>query len=742
MSRRARIEEIRSRRAGQALALDRAHGRVAEVLEALRVLRTLRADLVTQVPDEARSHLAGIGAELTALLEELPQEAAALEAAAARFRRPTLNVGVIGRARQGKSEMIKSLTGLTDREVPTGDGGFCTGVTSVLRHQEGVATQAQVFFYTERSFLREVIAPYYAELGLGPAPATLDRFAGPLPPAPDGDGAVGGSRYSHLAAFHAALPAYRHYLSTPSPHPIEAGEIRRFVAQADPEEKEPYHAFRAVRQVRITTPFEHQDWTGLSLIDLPGLGDTNLQDARRLVSALQDEIDVVVFVRRPDASGDAIDTPDHQLFDHVRDGLAWADLKSCSFLVVNRCVTATKGDNTANARKMLEQWLPASRFTVSGARIADCSEPAEVAAAMDQVLDHLTDHLDELDERHLAARRERAAELRERVARLAERAGRLADLAQPADVWSVPFIRLFEDVHGQLANSLAGLVDHLREQRALTDGLLADAVDDVLRAAAEDPCHPTAEQLTVRAARENGLSVAYGKYLNESRARLSRRFLECDGALHARTDRMREEVAEVLRGPGGLAGIDASGGREFLLALAERIPRVRENGGSEIRYALRLLADFQLSYRGMLQHRVRACLDGLHADTPAMSFPHDPVPTTGQVLEMLEVAYDEALFACRSELDKMLADPSAAVFSIVEEFYDRVIAAAGSQDEWRLFYQDARTEIWPGRFAALAQHAAQLRQWSEAVAAVTAAVAAAGDSAVPADDPEPEEALA
>ncbi|MBL1083648.1 hypothetical protein JK359_17015 [Streptomyces actinomycinicus] len=738
MSRAGRIAEIRRRRARQAQALERARTWVTESLERLRELEALRAELLGRVPDEARSRLAALGAEVSGLLEELPAEATALDTTAARFRRSTLNVGVIGRARQGKSRLIQSLTGLTDQEVPTSDGGFCTGVTSVLRHEDGVPTQAEVYFHTERSFLSEVIAPYYTELELGPAPRTLDHFAEPLPPEPAGEKSVEGSRYSHLAQLHAALPEYRRYLGMASPHRVGPQEIRRFVAQSD-EQDQPCHAFRAVRYVRITTHFAHQDWTGLSLIDLPGLDDTNLQDAQRIVAALRDEIDIVVFVRRPDPLGDGVGRPDHQLYDHVQEGLPATGLNRCSFLLINKC-TVPRSDNSANARRMAEQWLPASRFTVAEAHVADCSRPDDVAAAMDRVLDYLLANLDDLDDRLLAVRTEKAAELHERLAQLAARAERLADLAQPTEIWFLPFTTLFKQTHAQLAHGLAGLVRELRDERDLTDDLLADAVETVLDAAEHDPAHPTVDELVARAAAEDGLSMAYGKYLNESRARLSRRFLECDVALHARTADMQRRVADVLRGPAGLGGLSgAPDGGEFLLEVAARVPRVREDGGSEIRYALQLLAGFQLSYRGMLQHRVRACLDGLHADTPAMPFPHHPGPTARQVREMLEVAYSEALYQCRSELHKALADPSAAIFAIVEEFYDRVIASAGAEEEWLVFYQDVRAEIWPGKFAALAEDAAHLRRWSEGVAALAALAAPGRPGPLPGT---PEEAAA
>jgi hypothetical protein len=216
------------------------------------------------------------------------------------------------------------------------------------------------------------------------------------------------------------------------------------------------------------------------------------------------------------------------------------------------------------------------------------------------------------------------------------------------------------------------------------------------------------------------MSLAYGKYLNEARARLSRRFLECDVALQGRTALMQREVVKVLRNAGQLGNLSDAEGSQFLQDLADRVPKVTESGDSEIRYALKLLADFQLSYRGMLQHRVRACLNGLGSENPSMPFPQatDEAPSPGDVREMLEVCYNEALAACRRELTHALSEPSEAVFAIVEEFTDRVVSAAGALDEWRVFYQDVRTEVWPGQFAALAEETLYLRQWAEAVEAV------------------------
>ena len=47
-----------------------------------------------------------------------------------RFSRKALNITVIGRARQGKSRLLQTITGLSAEEIPDGNLAFCTGVRS------------------------------------------------------------------------------------------------------------------------------------------------------------------------------------------------------------------------------------------------------------------------------------------------------------------------------------------------------------------------------------------------------------------------------------------------------------------------------------------------------------------------------------------------------------------------------------------------------------------------------------
>ena len=56
------------------------------------------------------------------IYEAISDTLASLGLLKARFSRSTLNIGVSGRARVGKSTLLQSIAGLHDEQIPTGSG--------------------------------------------------------------------------------------------------------------------------------------------------------------------------------------------------------------------------------------------------------------------------------------------------------------------------------------------------------------------------------------------------------------------------------------------------------------------------------------------------------------------------------------------------------------------------------------------------------------------------------------------
>jgi hypothetical protein len=318
------------------------------------------------------------------------------------------------------------------------------------------------------------------------------------------------------------------------------------------------------------------------------------------------------------------------------------------------------------------------------------------------------------------------AEIRQEARLLTRDAAKLAALAQPTGVWFAVFQSLFGAAYKALSVGLEELVTACRAERDEPERYLEEAVEAALRHAREDNGIPQAPEIRESFALYGGHLTAYNVLLDETRSHLSRHFLGLDTALRETVERMWGDVADVLGNAGQLAPLSEEEGLDFLITLAERVPPgVRRDGESEVRYALQILIDFDLSYRGFIQHRIRPSLDKVYGDTPMIPFPQDgTLPDEKSVREMLELTYSKALGGCESALQDLLAEPNRAIFAIVEEFRDRVLRSRDIKDEWRAIYEDIRAEIWTGQFAALAENAVHLRTWNEAVKHLAGALGA------------------
>ncbi|WP_290886774.1 hypothetical protein [Fischerella sp.] len=105
------------------------------------------------------------------------------------------------------------------------------------------------------------------------------------------------------------------------------------------------------------------------------------------------------------------------------------------------------------------------------------------------------------------------------------------------------------------------------------------------------------------------------------------------------------------------------------------------------------LAEFELSYRGLVQYRIRPHLDGL---TPkeAKTLKLTVLPSAQQVFINLKIAHIESVRNCEKGLKQLLSEPNQVAFAIVEEFVDRTIRAADVEKEWQLLLQLVRSQIW------------------------------------------------
>jgi hypothetical protein len=142
----------------------------------------------------------------------------------------------------------------------------------------------------------------------------------------------------------------------------------------------------------------------------------------------------------------------------------------------------------------------------------------------------------------------------------------------------------------------------------------------------------------------------------------------------------------------------------LLTVIAEQIP----DKLSRLKLGFKIISNFDISYRGLIQHRIRKHLDGL---TPDLTVRIPQNPSAQDVLETLEELYPETIYKCEIALQDLLSEPSQAAFAMVEEFVDQVLRAEKVKKEWKNFLREVRAEVWSEKFEPLAENTRLRQEW-------------------------------
>lgn len=223
-----------------------------------------------------------------------------LENAKNRFSRQAITIGCSGQARVGKSTLLQTIGNLPEEAIPTGKGIPVTAVRSLIRHSH--ERKAILSLRDKKTFIDELIKPFHRELNLSSV-NSVEEFKN--------------FDYSHdklatdknvellgrLKQMQAALSSYENQLSGGTKIIEDLTKLRPWVAYPrQEEEKDPNcsRLYLAVKNLEIKCSFL-LDVEKLVLVDLPGLGEVNLDAEEHHVQGLKNEVDLVLLILRPTA---------------------------------------------------------------------------------------------------------------------------------------------------------------------------------------------------------------------------------------------------------------------------------------------------------------------------------------------------------------------------------------------------------------------------------------------------------
>ncbi|PRY27033.1 hypothetical protein CLV58_13535 [Spirosoma oryzae] len=614
------------------------------------------------------------------------------------FSRNTINIGVVGLARQGKSQLLRSLSGLDDTIIPTGSYGHCTGTKSIFINENSSNPHGEIHFYNESEFIEKIINPYYKELlaSITP-PRTIDDFEkNSLPPLPvEKQHSVSDkTKYNQLELYKNNIGKYKHFLFSASPITVSVDNIREYVAQDDVSGERSSFRFMAVKEAHIFCRFPHETMSNIALIDMPGLGDTGLVAEEWLDRTLLDEIDVVLFVKKPSGLGEVWKPQELGLYDAIRSAQPEIPMNLRSLLIMNRVNSPSPNENNVkNCERMARESIDKMAF--ADVLIADCADAADVNnVVLLTLLTHLTKTATQINSSFVLDGDNALKRIHAQIKIELHKADEAIGIHESSVLNFNSFNKLFRETIKRVYSGLEKLTNDLKAKRDMPDLSFEKYVIDSKESAYINAGIPSLDKIEETRNLFGGYKSACEYYLNYIRTHLTQHFEQLEEGLAESVESVKSQLAIILISveKGSLTNISATGGSAFLgevsTLLGEQYPVLDP--------AFKTLVNFKLSYQGFFYYRLRKHLDYLTPDTGMAEL--SAKPSAQEIYDLLTAMHKIALERIESEINYWSVEINHAIFATVEQFVDKVLRSENAMDEWQSFYMSNRGRIWPESF--------------------------------------------
>ena len=636
-----------------------------------------------------------------------------------RFDRKSINISVIGRARQGKSLLLQSISGLKDEIIPAANGGDCTGTKSVICNAKG-PVRAEIEFYTERELVDQA-QKYLDSIG-------INKIIGSISDIKNLESIIEsfdikkltskqGSRFGHLRKYVLHYNEYCNYIGTTQKVDDE-NDIRSYVAQYDTDNR-PTYKYLGVKEARIYTEFTYSDAGKIVLIDTIGLGDTSLGIREKMLDTLKNDSDAAILVRLPAATGDDVREEDDELYDLICGQMGKAVLDKWLFFALNI------GDvlQNQNAGQAMEKKLQEKALHFAFIQKVDCGDKNDVENnLLIPILQYLSKNLLEVDNNLLINANMLFTQAYNEFFALCDKMRSVINSTFKANN---SMGEIFDDEYEKfLKLSLPPQLNLLNEKyKEKTEGckIIRDEIHKILKTLI-DFC-PTKEIIQERlysggidAHPDNVLNY----YADSMRASICDKFEEINSSIIVELQEgIKQEILKVLYsengGKLGMIPISRAISDDNILEWCKNFIDEKLENYPVLKDALSNVLNYRLNIEGLLEYRVNCSLQCMDPASSTFKRPN----FQGQMPESCSIIIEQTLMnfvpTIANTLDNSISDllliPYHSFYARIRKLRECLIFSKEGRRELRKFYREYSAVIWKDKFQAAISKETVMSEW-------------------------------
>ncbi|MBR1969109.1 MAG: hypothetical protein IKA17_02005 [Clostridia bacterium] len=647
-----------------------------------------------------------------------------------RFNRESINIAVIGKARVGKSEFLKSISNLSNYVIPAFAETDCTGAVSIIENKPGVKLEAEFTFKTEeqiiaivQTYLDRIIPDEENRIVIRNIYQIRDLDLNEV-----NNRKVHGRAENNLVPYLAKfVEHYEEWASLVKQQSLvlyDEKEIQEYVAQnngkKDGEGKVSFYKYLAVDTCKISCTFDYQEAGKITLVDTVGFEDNAIGIEDELIRVVNDKSDAVVFVLFPlDGAGGGVPAKISDIYSKIEKSCTGKNLDKWLFWLINHAPNHPKTPNPIEFCQQALKTLDVNSWSGEIRKIVDVANQEQVREEfLIPLLNTLMSNLDEIDNLYLEDLKSALTDVQKEYSSFCSSAKKLMTSklgnsanAQPQMVMEID--KMFNRLTAQL-KSLSGKE---KEKRDVSCDILKNRVTGIIESLQDGTFVPSTETLREELACSQPQTV-YMNYCNKIRTEITQRFSEVDGSLKELVDMTKNSIANILISDEGCKlgrVLNPSGEQqyEWLKQFAENV--LDEETYKNLYPAFKNVYNFDFSVKGFLTYEVRACLDAI--DPELTDIPQLLGATDVDTVNNIGFWIERKLIDVSDELSDKLTDlfrkPHRAFFAIIKEFSDKVVYSESVKYEWNRLFMENYPIIWAEDYKNMAIEAASFEEWSE-----------------------------